>query len=356
MRRFRMSIMFLLLSASAFAQTEIASIDYLDGPVNVKRDGDLLPSVSIGDPLYDGDMISTGSAGKASIALAASTDMKGSIQVAPNSSFYLEHELLAGESKNKAELIAGQLSLKVKKLGGAPSFTVSTETAVMTVRGTEFEVSTTDSGSVLVNCSEGEVACSDEEGQTSAVPGQLVQKREGEQLSRFSVQIADYQAYREHWLAAEDEAFRQNAPKAARAIALRYRELAEKLVQLHTQLFASGVLQHWIQDWKSKPPKLEDPQQLKADLAEVGPSLAGARRLLASMERLDNQVIALQRVVGQDSDVLGQKLNEKVTIGDFFRRFDTERAKNAQRAAWIRRASGLFRQHKAETDEQASGQ
>lgn len=143
-------------AASAFLEeSPLATVEFLDGKVSVTRDGEPLKGVSIGDELFDEDLLSTGADGSLVLALAPATGMRGTIRVSPKSSFYLRSESSSEERKSQAELIAGQLGLKMKKLAGEPSFEVTSGSTVMGVRGTEFTVTSSPSGALLVSCVEG---------------------------------------------------------------------------------------------------------------------------------------------------------------------------------------------------------
>ncbi len=77
-------------AASAFLEeSPLATVEFLDGKVSVTRDGEPLKGVSIGDELFDEDLLSTGADGSLVLALAPATGMRGTIRVSPKSSFYL---------------------------------------------------------------------------------------------------------------------------------------------------------------------------------------------------------------------------------------------------------------------------
>ncbi len=350
MKKLALALAMSLVALGWIASEEaIAGIEFIDGTVTITRAGAPLKAVSIGDDLQDEDYISTGANGRVTLALSASlTGMSGTIKVAPRSSFYLRVDELKGERQTEAELIAGQISLKVKKASGSPSLSVSTGNTVMGVRGTEFEVTTSPEGSVLVDCSEGEVSCSDESGQSSALPGQAVEKREGVKLRRLAVSLADSASFRQKWIDGEEESFRKNAPKAAKAIAARYLELAERLVSLHAELSSSGVLKQWSEDARKGSVARTAPQDLDRQLAATGSRLLEAKKILGTMERIGARVEALELALADQSAVLAQELRKGFTVADFFKRFEAEKERNIQRVAWLRFAGKLYKEHDAE--------
>ena len=306
------AVMALAVLAAAGAEDAIATIEYSEGPISMKRDGVALSSPGIGDAILDGDLLAAGNAATMSLRLGKATGMNGSIKVSPNTSFYFRVDMLKGERQGMVELISGQIGLKVKKVAGAPSFNVSAESAVCAVRGTDFEVIGSPGGSILVACTEGEVLCSSEGVSTSAVPGQAVEKLEGSRLARRAVALADYEKFKEKWIVGEALAFKRNAPKAARRIAARYLELSERLVAIHERVAAHDEA--------------------------MGPLLEESRSVLATMERIAVRVTALRDIVGQDSSVMAQQLRPGVTLEDFFRRFEVAKEKDMQRIIAVRKA------------------
>jgi hypothetical protein len=323
---------------TAGAEEAIASIDFIDGPATVTRDGSALPYPGIGDDIYDGDLIATGASGTVTLKLSKETGMTGSIKVAPKSSFYLNIDSVKGEKANQVELIAGQLALKVKKLAGTPTFNVDSGNAACAVRGTEFEVVATAGGSVLVDCSEGEVACSSEGITTSALPGQAVEKREGAKIARRAVKAADYESFRNKWIEDEGAAFKRDAPKAARAIAARYLDLSDALAANHEKLAASGALKAWLAEERGGLRKPLSDAELDRRLAETTPLLKESMRILSAMERLASRVVGLEEALGGDAAVLSQTVRPGRTVGDFFARFEAAQAQDLKRIAVLRKA------------------
>ncbi len=318
--------------------------------MTVTRDGAPVANPGIGDDIYDGDLVATGKAATLTIKLDAATGMSGTIELSPETSFYLSVDSVKGEPQSLAELVAGQIGIKVKKLGGQPGLNVSTESAVCAVRGTEFEVLTSPSGAILVDCSEGEVDCSSEGQSVSAVPGQAVEKLEDAQLARTALAQADYQQFKEKWLAREETVFERNAPKAAKLIALRYLRLSERLAANHEKIAASGALRAWLREEKGARIRLSD-EELDRRLAELAPTLQESRSILGTMERIAARVGALEAVVGNDSSILSQPVRPGVTVADFFKRFAALEEKDRTRIAVVRKA---IRLQKRATLERAS--
>ncbi len=340
-----------LASLSALgAEESIATIAFVDGPASLTRGGEALPHPGIGDEVYDGDLIATGKGGTLTLALGKATGMSGSIKLSPDTSFYLSVDTVKGERRSQAELIGGQLGLKLKKLGGSPGFGVVTESAVCAVRGTEFEVLSSIGGSTLVACTEGEVSCASEGSQESATPGQAVEKVEGAKLARRAVALADYESFKAKWLSGEAAAFKRNAPKAARRIAARYLELSERLAANREKIAADGALKAWVEEEKGGSRAAISGKELDRRLAEAGPLLEESRSILATMERIAARVTALEEVVGGDRAVMASTVRPGVTVKDFFARFEIAKDKDRERIVALRKALKLYRRATAERE------
>ena len=347
-------------AASAFLEeSPLATVEFLDGKVSVTRDGEPLKGVSIGDELFDEDLLSTGADGSLVLALAPATGMRGTIRVSPKSSFYLRSEPSGGAQKSQAELIAGQLSLKMKKLAGEPSFEVTSGSTVMGVRGTEFSVTSSPSGALLVSCVEGEVACVEDGDAASAVPGQAVERREGARLRRLAVAAGEAEGFRQRWADEEAAAFRRDAPRAAKAIAQKYLELQAAFSESQEQAAGSEVLRRWIAERKAGAkggrPDLAAMERDLRELRKLGPSLLEGRRLLGQLERANAAVAALEEALAGDEAVLKQEIRKGITVGDFFGKFAAERERLDRQVAWFRQAGKLLKQRESLLERARSG-
>lgn len=340
-----------LLFAAALAAQEpseppVATISFESGPVSIRRDGEAVAAHDIGDPIYDDDFISTGSGASLVFDLLPRTGMRGSVSLQQKTSLYFRLDTVKGERQSQAELIAGQVAVKVKRLSGSPGFSVATESTVCGVRGTEFEVTSAPGGDLLVACSEGEVACSSEGSSESALPGQVVEKREGQRLGRKAVAASAYADFKRKWVSDEEEAFRRNAPKAARQILLRYLELQRRLGQSAEAIAKDRDIRALLeQKRKGQAPGPAELADLERRGADIGKRLAEARSLLSAMERIEAQVSALGETLDRkDPKLMETELREGLSLGSFFDRFEEMRANDLRRSAELRTGVKLFRQ------------
>lgn len=158
-----------LLLASADgsgSQDQIGETVYTDGDVSVTRDGSPLSSdeVVIGLPIDNFDFMKTGDDGNAQVKVTTNRAPQSTITVSPDTQFTFELSTLQGRQTSSVNLISGSLSMKVSTLTGDQDLDVQTENTVLGVRGTEFAVTTSDAGDVLVTCSTGDVSCRTENG------------------------------------------------------------------------------------------------------------------------------------------------------------------------------------------------
>lgn len=332
-------------SRSPTAEPPLATISYLEGSVSIAREGQNAAKVDIGDPIYDDDFISTGSGATLTFELLPQTGMRGSVTLAQKTSLYFQLDTVKGERQSRAELIVGQIGVKVKKLAGAPGFTVNTESTACGVRGTEFEVTAVPGGDVLVGCTEGEVACVSDNVTESSVPGQAVEKREGQRIGRRALAASAYAEFKREWIGDEEGAFKKNAPKAARNILARYLDLQKELGSAANALAKDRDLSGWAEERKNgKLPTPAELDELGKRIADVGPRLSQARRLLGAMERMDARVAALGDALDRkDAKLMRTELRPGYTIDDFFAHFDDMRAKDLKRSAELRAGVKLFR-------------
>lgn len=347
-------LIFVIAAASGWADEAVATIEYSEGAMRLARGGNPVAKPGIGDDVFDGDLISTGPGSTVTLRLEKATGMSGTLKLAPKSSFYFNIDSIKGERRSEAELISGQIGLKLKRIGGAPSFNVTTDSAVCAVRGTEFDVLASPGGAILVACAEGEVAVTSEGQASSAVPGQAVEKREGAKLARRALAASDYEAFKRKWIEDESAAFARDAPKAARRIAARYLDLAERLSSLHERIAASGAVKAWIEEERKGGAAISD-AELDRRLAEAAPLIAESRGILGSMERIAARVSELRDAVGDDAAVLSQLIGPGRTVGDFFKRFEVAKEKDLQRIAALRKAAKLLKLAQSERERRRGG-
>lgn len=134
------------------AQTGAARVLVADGRVSVMRDG-VEWALFAGNEIFVGEVIVTAEDGYAQLAVADGS----SFTVYPNSRVVFRTN--PGSFKDLLDLFLGRIKVHIQRLGGAPSRErIFTPTAVISVRGTVFDVTVDDNETTIVSVTEGLVA------------------------------------------------------------------------------------------------------------------------------------------------------------------------------------------------------
>ncbi|MBN2874401.1 MAG: FecR domain-containing protein [Spirochaetales bacterium] len=317
------------------------TIDYVEGGTTVVRSGKSLGDANIGDDLLPDDMIKTASDGLVVIALDKSTGMRGTLTIKAKSVAYLR--LSPGDTgpKSQVDLVAGQLGSKLSKLSGNPSLQVQTDSVVMGVRGTEFAIASSVNGSVLVVCTNGEVACSDGGDFVPVPAGKAAEKVAGKRLRLVPVAISTAKQFEESWLTEEIEAFKADAPRALADYEKRYTDLSARFYTAFEPLQKSEILSKWIrEDSAGLVPPPNDAATIREKKALMA-NILETRKVLFIFERI------YYRIVQLDGVIMGSALERAVikpglTAGDFLRKVRAEAAGLERRVFLFRYAEKLY--------------
>jgi hypothetical protein len=222
---------FIFCSAFAAAAPSVGKIVSVDGTVDVYRNGKAvdwrLITEKFGIEAYD--LIETGEDGTVEVEVTLKSGSKAKVRMSENTAFYFDMSKVQGKDQTTFQMMKGSLSLKVAKLGGSEGVGVKTETAAMGVRGTEFEVVMMPDSAVLVLCSEGGVACSDNKNQEIvAEEGRVVAKNPNEGIQGYAVEASDLSAYREFWTSTRTQIFKSGASVFVKAYAKQYEEYLKR--------------------------------------------------------------------------------------------------------------------------------
>jgi hypothetical protein len=139
-------------AASAFAQDVAAKVETMNGQVSVLRD-DSPWALHVGDTVQPQQTIITGSDGYALLRVADGS----TFEVFPNARVVFRDT--PGNWKDLLEVFLGRVKIQIQKIGGQPNYNkVYTPTAVVSVRGTIFDVVVEDEdATTLVSVEEGQV-------------------------------------------------------------------------------------------------------------------------------------------------------------------------------------------------------
>ena len=134
-----------------FPTDSAAVVTALAGSVSVLRDSTPW-ALAEGSPIRPGQLVITGPDGYARFQLSDGS----TFEVFPNSKVVFRNN--PGNWKDLLDLVLGRIKVQIQKLGGQPNYNrVHTPTAIISVRGTIFDVTVDDGDSTLVVVEEGQV-------------------------------------------------------------------------------------------------------------------------------------------------------------------------------------------------------
>jgi hypothetical protein len=337
-------LLFLLCPIPTFAQ-EIGRIEYLDGIVDIHRGGEiveLFPS-DIGFPLEALDTIQTGPDGQVEFSLSTLKRRGTSVRVGNNTTFLVETSLEAGGAKTRIEVFTGSLSLKVARLTGRESLSVTTESAVMGVRGTEFEVITAPDGGVLVLCEDGSVSCKDQnQREIIASPGTGVEKVPGTSISSVDVEPEDFENFKRQWRETRMEIFRSGAPVFFRAYIQQFRRVEPRFSEAYAEL---SVFDSRLKEYarrSSEGSSSIGSGELYRFRAEISPALARMRSIIPLYRQTFFRLSELLRYY-QESGIARDEIIDGTRVSDFFRNFQRRLRQDRERIARVEHWFKLYR-------------
>ena len=337
-----------LLAAVAFfasGQTAVGVISYLEGEVDVLRDGETLDSASIdiGLRIIEFDTVETGPDGYVEIEMDA-PGAGSTVKVRPDTAFYFEGT--PRESSRFAttfQLLRGSLGLKVGRLASNEDYRVQTDTAVMAVRGTEFNVDMATDRSVLVSVPEGRVESKTDTRTVTAEPGTVAALDPSSSLQAVAVDAEDIDLYREYWRGLRLEALKINARLSIQHYAGEWErqlprlEAAMEELASHEELFvkwnrvAAGQIPA-----PSRGEAIRDKRTLSRGMLELRATLPVAERTYQTLLGLED---AVRLGYAEGTLQLGTHRN----AASFYRAFRADKRKMDRMLSVARRMVRIYR-------------
>lgn len=346
------------IAASALMYPKVGSIDYAEGGVSIGRGGKTISAPNIGDPILSGDLVKTQNDGLLIIAMDKNTGMGGKLTIKSKSSIYVNLDDVKGEPRTQIQILTGAIGSKVNKLAGTPTVNVITSSAVMAVRGTEFEVAVSinaddESGSsqqaTLVTCTESKVAVNDGQGEIEVPAGKVLEKRPGARPVFMPVALSTIKGYSQRWIADEISAFKADAPRALGFYAKRYTELSAKFAAAYEPFQKSPTPKKWADEDRSgaKINPLE-PSTLR-EKKEMARYLLNIRKVLFLFERIYYRADELSDAIA-GTEAEKREIRTGLTAGDFIKTVLTDRDRLAAQVARYRYIEDLYRQRSPDGD------
>ena len=345
-RGLRAALFFALVAAAAaaagpaFPDDLIGGITYLEGTVSMVRDGADVQDVAIGQNLQAFDVVRTGDDGQAELAITAPQLPRMTIKVSPDTQFSIEAATTNGKLESTFGILGGQIALKVAKLLRSQSVRVKTDYAVMGVRGTDFTVTSPETGDVLVTCDEGEVAVTDDQGKDlTAIPGTVVEKRPGEVYRAVPVAVSGLEQFRARWREERAQFLRGNALRIIQANARLYARLAREFNAAQAELQRSrSVLDKWA--FEDRGGRVGTAAEVLRERRAIGALLVRLRRLAFQLERVSFRLERLQAL--HDRGIGVGTLDGGMTTRVFFAQIARERRDVARKLAFTRYVTKQF--------------
>jgi hypothetical protein len=348
----------LALSAAALTYPNVGSIDYVEGGVSISRSGKVMSAPNIGDPILSGDLVKTQGDGLLVIAMGKNTGMGGKLTVKPRSALYISVDSVKGEPRTQIQMLTGAIGSKVNKLTGSPTMSVTSSSAVMAVRGTEYEVALSvnaadgEGGSrqaMLVACTESKVSVNDGQGEVEVPAGKVLEKRPGARPLFLPVALSSVKGYSQRWIADEIVAFKANAPKALGDYAKRYKELSAKFAAAYEPFQASPTPKKWAEEDRSKAKVNPLDAAVLREKKEVAGYLLNIRKVLFIFERVYYRVDQLSEAIA-GTELEKREIRPGQTAADFIKSVYMERDKLEAQVARYRYIEELYRQRSPDGD------
>lgn len=316
--------------------SSLGNLVYKEGRVELFRQDKKFSGSSLGPgfEIIEYDLLQTGSNGAAQANIQTPGSASVEVKVGPDASFYFERAVLDDGDRTRFQMMSGTLSLAVDKLSGKSEVQLQTESAVLGVRGTRFEVTTGPDGSMLVTADEGQVICADPA--TGAgyfvQPGRVVYQVPGESLSRENVAVSQLDSYTDTWLSGRIEAFKQNAEPIIRSYAKRYDQQKSGFNAAYTSLMK---YQHIWDKWERYVSRGEELSFINAgkDKKQVNEAVFDTRKSLVIFERLHYRLVELEPYHAKG---IGAGSREGFDSSSFYSSFKASKSTMEKRMAKVR--------------------
>lgn len=257
-------LIFLLLATWLSAESVVGTIAYVEGTVDVSRNGRYLDwyDIDIGLEVEEFDLVETGRDGYVEIEMNAPASGGSLVKIREDSSFYFNStEEFSGGTSTSFRMLRGSLSLKVGRLASREKFEVHTDTAVMGVRGTDFTVDMAPDRSVLISVPEGRVVTETPQGAVLAEPGTVATVDDDKGLSAVAIEPEDIELFRQYWWNLRLDALRINARLSTQFYAGQWQQMGPKFSAAMEELARHEVIfDRWarIMDGNAAAPSLSD--------------------------------------------------------------------------------------------------
>lgn len=239
--RFFALVGFLVCGAALVRAQNAGRIVYVEGQVDILREGAFLnpASITIGAEVSASDTVQTGPDGYAEIEMPSAGGGQINIKVNAASAYYMETGRTSQGSGTTVRVLRGSLGARVQRLAGNEQVHVRTGTAVLGVRGTEFDVLTMPDDSVLFAVTSGSVVVTDALGaEFAADSGKAVETLPDQTGRALSFDPRNPQTLYQEWSDLRFAVFRNGARVIMQAYADRYQQTTPDFQRAYRDLMA----------------------------------------------------------------------------------------------------------------------
>jgi len=299
-----------------------------EAPVTIIRNSKAISEADIdfGFAIQNFDQIRTGSKSTIEIQTNPKTGIAATIIIKPNSILTVDITSLKSTQTGSLDLLSGAVALKVQKMTGTNKLDVRTGSAVMGVRGTQFEVNISFSGDVLLSTSEGRVECTTDNDKTLfSAPGSVIQGTLEGEWSAIPVAVDKLSDFRAKWNTGRIDAFRADPARATSQFAKRYVDLKDKFNTAFAEMMANhDLIQKWIQE--DLAGNIGDAKQVIVEKKKVLASLVKLHKVNVLFERVYLRLVQLDELYAQGIAPTGTIKGTNMTVAAFYQKFRAERA------------------------------
>ncbi len=320
-------ILFVLLPFFINGLEKIGEAIIVDGDVKVLRSEKII-TVAPGEEFFDMDIITTA---KKSILEISLINKNGSLIVKENSQISLSSYIKDDSRKFNISMPFGNLKNSLtKKSGNEEFYTVTTPTISLGVRGTEFEVITTDTGDTYIEVTDGEIIAGDNNEQGQIDKKEYKQRlnemiiKKGDRAQRLMIEekIKAGDISREEWLKKSAEFLRDNPGKAMLRLQRKAVMIGKKIEGINKVLFMMKKERDELRD------KIENTKErLKNQRVKPGQKIEDERKkaLLPYKQEMDAlrikhfMIIKISRVILDDywsTKEMLKKFRKKIKEGE----------------------------------------
>ncbi|TVR70273.1 MAG: hypothetical protein EA427_06245 [Spirochaetaceae bacterium] len=323
--------------AVELAAEPVGRIEYLHGEAALLRDGEIVqgPALSPGEELFGMEVIQTGSDGYVEVLLT--TGGRAAVRIRENTAYYVDTETRTdGGIRTRLRLLSGSLEIGVEQIARNSTMDVETRTAVIGVRGTEFDILTAPDGSSLLGVRRGRVDLSTQGRQARVEEGLAVEMLPDSPPAGRVVPEGDFDRFYASWRETRLRAFRSGAPVFIQAYVRRFRDTEPSFQASYQELMRHR--DRLREATRSDSPGPGADMRLRT---EVSPAIIGMRSVLPLFENTFYRLRELDRFHRQG---IGRTMIDGEDSEDFFRRFARDERRLMGQLSEVRAVFRLYQE------------